>query len=73
MQGYLKKLGVKGPRKTWSKRFFIQKPDSPNRLYYYVNENSSSPQGYINLEEGNLLSFHVFSCFSLYLFLFIFL
>ena len=62
MQGYLKKLGVKGPRKTWSKRFFIQKPDSPNRLYYYVNENSSSPQGYINLEEG-ILSFRVFFFF----------
>jgi len=52
LSGFLQKMGVKGPRKTWKKRFFIQKPDCPNRLYYYISEKSATPQGFINLEEA---------------------
>lgn len=50
LQGQLKKLGVKGPRRTWKKRFFIQKEET--KLFYYVNEKSSTHQGFISLEDA---------------------
>lgn len=52
LQGVLKKMGVKGPRNTWKKRYFVQKSENPNRIYYYPSQSSTSEKGFINLEEG---------------------
>eukprot|EP01095_Lingulamoeba_sp_RSL-Kostka_P014037 TRINITY_DN59_c1_g1_i1.p1 TRINITY_DN59_c1_g1~~TRINITY_DN59_c1_g1_i1.p1 ORF type:complete len:289 (+),score=109.85 TRINITY_DN59_c1_g1_i1:85-951(+) len=48
MEGSLKKLGVKGPRNGWKKRWFKQKG---NKLYYYVNETENKEKGNIDLEK----------------------
>jgi len=50
LSGNLRKLGEKGIKKTWKKRFFRQNQESPTRIYYYLSERASSEKGYINLE-----------------------
>ena len=59
MSGLLLKMGDKGPLKAWRERFFIQKPEAPHRLYYFVTQASTASQGYINLEEGLFIKLDV--------------
>jgi hypothetical protein len=56
LEGFLKKLGVKGPRNTWKKRYFKQKG---NKIYYYVSKSAGQEKGFMDLEEGK---FDVYFC-----------
>ena len=49
LEGYLKKLGEKGPRKTWKKRWFLQRG---SRIYYYERQTDVVEKGFVNLEEA---------------------
>jgi hypothetical protein len=50
LEGFLKKQGVKGPRKTFKKRWFVLKDD--NKIYYYEKKNDAVEKGYIDVSEG---------------------
>lgn len=49
LEGYLKKMGEKGPRQSFKKRYFKQ---LGNKLYYFVNKSSHQEKGFIDLHEG---------------------
>ena len=51
LEGFLKKQGVKGPRKTFKKRWFVLKDD--NKIYYYEKKNDTVEKGFIDLTEGS--------------------
>eukprot|EP01096_Ripella_sp_DP13-Kostka_P002710 TRINITY_DN13678_c0_g1_i1.p1 TRINITY_DN13678_c0_g1~~TRINITY_DN13678_c0_g1_i1.p1 ORF type:complete len:287 (+),score=127.23 TRINITY_DN13678_c0_g1_i1:30-890(+) len=49
LEGYLKKLGVKGPRNSYKKRLFKMRG---SRIYYYAPKSLSQEKGFIELEEA---------------------
>lgn len=49
LRGMLQKLGDRGPLRTWKKRWFEQKVESPHIFYFDPNKRSAQPLGSIDL------------------------
>ena len=50
LKGFLQKQGEKGLVKGWKKRYFSSQF---GKLYYYLNNKSKEPLGFINIDEAS--------------------